>query len=390
MKRILFFNDSMEVAGTERLLLDLLNHLSQRNTSITLLLPSFDEKHILLQELDSRVEVRYLYSARMPYSKRKLLENIQIFCPRVFMKIVGLDLSAFDRVVCFKESFYAKALSKAKCLKVLWVHNILYKRTYQSRTLKEQLSEWLNKKHIRISQKSYDNFDTIVCVSDACKSSLLDIVHNGVHPKQDIRIIYNAIDLGKLKEKAIEYAVNMPQDRINFVLVTRVSPEKRIDRLIDSIITLRNEGYNFHVYIIGERVEEYAQETYPDIDLGNHITYTGYLSNPHPYIQRANWSLCVSERESFSLALLESMALATPVITTNCGGPANIIENGKYGILVDNDGNGVYAGMKKVLTDQDLSIKHSKLLDKAVERFEYQGWLESINELLGTTDSVSI
>ncbi len=382
MKRILFFNDSMEVAGTEQLLLDLLNYLVKEDVAITLLLPSFEDKYILLEKLDKKIDVRYLFPQGTSYMKRKLLENVQIFQPRLFMKIVGLNLSDYDKVVCFKESFFARMLSKAKCFKVLWIHNILYKHTYESHSLKEKISEWLNKKHIRISRESYNKFDVTVCVSDACKESYLDVLHDGEHPKQDIRVIYNAIDLNKVRERAEEPIGDLPHDRINFVLITRVSSEKRIDRLVDSVLRLAGEGYNFHVYIVGDGVKSYVENRYPNADLSRHITYTGFLSNPYPYILQSDWSLCVSERESFSLVLLESMALNTPVITTDCGGPRNIVDNGNYGILVDNSGDGVYGGMKSVLDNRNLSEKYSTSLSASVKRFEYQGWLSSIKELL--------
>ena len=124
------------------------------------------------------------------------------------------------------------------------------------------------------------------------------------------------------------------------------------------------------------------QDSIAILHLQDTITLKGRIDNPFPYILQCKWSLCVSERESFSLALLESMALKTPVITTNCGGPADIVDGGKYGILVDNSTEGVYQGMKMVLDNPTLSVKYSADLHKAVARFDYQGWLKSVKKLL--------
>jgi glycosyltransferase involved in cell wall biosynthesis len=76
------------------------------------------------------------------------------------------------------------------------------------------------------------------------------------------------------------------------------------------------------------------------------------------------------------------MALKTPVITTDCGGPRDIIDNGRYGILVDNSAEGVYQGMKMVLDNPTLSVRYSADLDKAVARFDYQGWLSKVEEII--------
>lgn len=108
----------------------------------------------------------------------------------------------------------------------------------------------------------------------------------------------------------------------------------------------------------------------------------GRLDNPFPYVLQSKWSLCVSERESFSLSLLESMALKTPVITTDCGGPRDIVANGQYGILVSNSSEGVYEGMKVVLDNTSLSVKYSADLDRAVARFDYNGWLSHVERIL--------
>ena len=60
----------------------------------------------------------------------------------------------------------------------------------------------------------------------------------------------------------------------------------------------------------------------------------GRIDNPYPYILQSNWLLCVSERDSSSLTILEAMTIKTPVITTDCGGPAVHIEPVQFGILV--------------------------------------------------------
>ena len=71
------------------------------------------------------------------------------------------------------------------------------------------------------------------------------------------------------------------------------------------------------------------------------------------------------------------------MITTDCGGPRDIVDGGRYGLLVENNGEGVYEGLKAVLDDPSLSVKYSKDLDKAVSRVDYQGWLNSVENLLG-------
>lgn len=384
MKRILFFNDSMVLGGTEILLVDLLNHCSTRQCRITLLLPEPFGGNVLLDKIPSSVEVKYLYSEGSSFLNKKVGQNLMIFFPSIFARFKKIKASDYDLVVCFKEGFYARMFSGMKIRKLLWIHNLLYNYTYEIHSLKERFSVWLNKKQVSVTRKSYGKYSKIICVSDACKQAYLDILHQGVQPDQDIEILYNAIDLSKIVKKAEAPTTDMAVDLTKFILITRVSPEKRIDRLIDATTRLVNEGYKFRVYLVGDGLDNQQMTDLLALrGIENTIVITGKMDNPYPYIKQSDWLLCVSERESFSLTILEAMALGVPVITTDCGGPADIVDRGKYGILVDNSGEGVYQGMKSVLDDDALSTKYRAQLSDAVKRFDYDGWLQKVDHLLG-------
>jgi glycosyltransferase involved in cell wall biosynthesis len=70
----------------------------------------------------------------------------------------------------------------------------------------------------------------------------------------------------------------------------------------------------------------------------------------------ANLYVCSSVHEGFSITTIEAMSFGLPVVVTDCGGPAEIVDQGKAGVLVP-AGNGVALaeGILKVLTDQALS-----------------------------------
>ncbi|NDV78989.1 glycosyltransferase [Dysgonomonas sp. 511] len=383
MKRILFFNDSMTMGGTEVLLVDLLNSLKQKKCEITLLLPHPSDKDILLKKLSAGIAVKYLSPSAGSHLKKKAEENLMIFFPRLFLLLKKeLKQSDYDLIVCFKESFFARIFSIMDLPKILWIHNILYKRKYEETSFKEKISVWLNKKQLKATQHSYNKFDTVVCVSEAAKDAYINILHNGNIPQQDIRVIYNAIDFSKIIELSKSPIENLPQDQTSLALITRNSPEKRIDRLIYASAKLKDEGYNFRVYIIGDIDDEYLRSQIKDNNLQETIIPKGRLDNPFPYILQAKWSLCISERESFSLSLLESMVLNTPVITTDCGGPREIVDDGRYGILVENSSQGVYNGIKMVLDNPSLHMQYSAGLNNAASRFEYGKWLKNIYNLL--------
>lgn len=382
MKQILILNDGMKIGGTEKLLVGLLNHLAFK-CSVTLLLPYPSEANLLLKNIHSAINIKYLLPEGHSRLRRKAEDNMLIFCTRIYEKTKGLKFSDYDCVVCFKDSFYAKLLSIASKPKILWIHNIMVKKQYEIRSFRERMAVWLNKKQLKVTQKSYNKFDIVVCVSDACRNAYINVLHDGRLPKQDIRILYNAIDLQDVIRKSKNRIEPIDQSVTNFVLVTRNSPDKRTDRIINASERLKTDGYNFRVYLIGDEMDSAEMRaTLSARELDKYIILMGRTDNPYPYMLQCNWALCVSERESFSLTLLEAMALNTPVITTDCGGPADIIDHGKYGILVTNSTDGVYEGMKQVLEDKALTVKFSSNLREAVSRYDYESWLKSVDDLL--------
>ena len=47
------------------------------------------------------------------------------------------------------------------------------------------------------------------------------------------------------------------------------------------------------------------------------------------------------------------MILGLPVVTTNCSGMEELLDEGLYGLLVDNNENALYEGIKKIILDDE-------------------------------------
>lgn len=384
-KRILIFNDGLELGGTENLLINLLDHLVENEYTVTLLLPFKSEKNLLLAKVPSSVLIRYLFDCDISRFRRKMDEVKMIFKTKLFLKQSQIKETDYDMVICFKEGFYAKLFSEFKIPKILWVHNILYKRKYEVHSFKERLSVWLNKKQIDVVQKSYTLYDKVICVSQACKESFESIVVSGKGVEPRILVIPNAIDLEKVRKMSeVDVSTEMPVDKVNFILLTRMSSDKRVDRAIKAARWLKDNDYReFHIHILGVEAKDLWLERDADrLFLHDVVSVYGQIENPYLYVKKADWLMCVSERESFSLVLLEAMSLGLPVMTTDCGGPTEIIENGKYGLLVENSTLGVCMGMKRIIDDKTLKNRYSKELEQVVLKYNYKHWLASVDEVL--------
>ncbi|WP_185282726.1 glycosyltransferase family 4 protein [Hymenobacter sp. NBH84] len=66
------------------------------------------------------------------------------------------------------------------------------------------------------------------------------------------------------------------------------------------------------------------------------VTFGSFVQDVEAAIKQADIVLNFSESESFSLTCLDALYYGTPLIASNCGGPAELFENERSGLLVPN------------------------------------------------------
>ncbi|MFV0470232.1 MAG: glycosyltransferase [Dysgonomonas sp.] len=387
MRKILIFNDCFYMGGTEVLLLDVLNHLAEKDCEVTLLLPNPSERNQLLSEVSPRIKVQYIFHEQPTGFKRKFVRHLMLVFPRIFAKVMKIDVGKNDLIVCFKDTLYSVVFSRMNVPKIQWVHNQPFIHSYKYQSVTDWIRIQINRLHLRKMERSFNRFNEVICVSESCRDKYLEIYGKNLS-KTDIRVLYNALDLSGIAEKAVQPVSGIPLfSGTYFILVTRISPEKTVDRTVKMACRLIDEGYNFRIMILGEGGQsDYIRDLIIELGLTDIITMYGRVGNPYPYMKQADWLLCGSSRESFSLVLLEAISLGTPVLTTNCGGPEDVIAYGKYGLLLENSIDGVYQGMKKVLDEPSLKDYYNSLATENLNRFDYQKWQTEVDKLLGVED----
>ena len=90
------------------------------------------------------------------------------------------------------------------------------------------------------------------------------------------------------------------------------------------------------------------------------IIVGGFKKNPYKYLKKADCFVCSSRSEGFSLVIAEAMMLGIPVISTYCSGPNELLEEGKYGLLVDNNEEDLYRGIKSIIEDEKLRMYYKQ------------------------------
>jgi glycosyltransferase involved in cell wall biosynthesis len=117
--------------------------------------------------------------------------------------------------------------------------------------------------------------------------------------------------------------------------IGRLEEEKDFASLIRAFAILRHSA-DARLVILGDgslRGELLALRA--SLGLGDSVLLPGFVKNPYPYLRKAAVFALSSSREAFGVVVIEALALGIPVVSTDCpGGPAEILERGRFGRLV--------------------------------------------------------
>ena len=193
---------------------------------------------------------------------------------------------------------------------------------------------------------------------------------------------YNPIDEDDIKKRANEKINILDSSAIKFITIGRLVEQKGYDRLIRVIKRLKEEYDGvFQLLILGDgekkkQLGEYIKEN----KLTNIVKLQGFVKNPYPYLKNSDLFICSSRAEGYSLVIAESLILNVPVISTKCSGPNELLDFGKYGMLVENDEDSLYLGLKNIIDDRNKLKELKKKSQKRSEIFNYKKTIERIEK----------
>ena len=206
--------------------------------------------------------------------------------------------------------------------------------------------------------------NVLVGVSDAATNSF-----KKVNPlsADKIQTIHNFVNIKKIRKKATkpQGAIVSTPGIVNVVTVSRLSPEKGIDRAIQVHKRLNDEGINFRWFVVGSGpISEELQQQVNVAGLQGKFIFLGLQMNPYPYMKAADIFVLPSRSEAAPIVLTEALSLMRPIVSTNVGDASQQISSGVNGLVVDDSDEALYQGLKSLILDQRLRTKFSKKLKK--------------------------
>ncbi len=186
-------------------------------------------------------------------------------------------------------------------------------------------------------RRAYLQADKIIAVSHGVAEDLVQTL--GISSRA-IEVVYNPIvssDWERRLSERIDHPWFGAQEIPVVIAVGRLARQKDYPTLLRAFAKLR-ASRPVRLAILGSgkaKVKTRLEALAKDLKVADWVAFLGFQPNPLPYIARANLLVLSSRWEGLPNVLIEALACGTPVVSTDCpSGPAEILENGRYGRLV--------------------------------------------------------
>lgn len=370
-KKILFIYPSMIIGGSTTALLSLLNCMNPAEYEIDLQL--FRNEGPLMDTIPSHVNLlpeAELYKGKIGrliklskfifggYAFRFLLKGKKwrgsTLCAFQSKRLSRMNEKEYDYAIGFLEGWsdwYLACGTKAK-QKYGWLHSTYANITPEPKT---ELP-WM------------EQVDKIVFVTapccDAFSEALPQMAHkavtvNNITDSEIIRKRSRQIDYD---DKAYHEFVSCKKFRI--ITVCRLTiAVKGLDRIVNTAKELKHNGYDFLWYIIGDGEDKLAlQQLIQNAGVDDCVVLTGKRMNPYPFVAAADLMCMPSRYEGKPITVTESMILGVPPVVTEYLSAHEQIEDGKDGIVLENQDGGLSECLEKCMQDIQLLDRLKKHL----------------------------
>lgn len=305
MMKLLFYINTIESGGAERVIVNLCNQFAKHHHDV-LLVNSF--KANWEYELSSKVKHIYLEDANM--KQNVITRNYcRIMKLRKIMKSEKIDVAiSFMKEPNTRVLLASLGLDHKTIISIRNDPNSVYK-TFFSKL---------------VARKLYLLADGCVFQNEFAKAWFPQKI-------QSIsKIIENQID-----ESFFDFNKDYTQSE-GIVTVGRLEKQKNQAMLIESYNLVKNKVTdNLYIYGTGSKHDE-LYSLIKQYHLENRVFLMGNTHNVKDSIKNAKMFILTSNYEGMPNSLIEAMALGLPVISTDCpcGGPKKIIRNNHNGFIV--------------------------------------------------------
>jgi len=265
----------------------------------------------------------------------------------------------------------ARLLSRSRCRIVISDHNHLLPRVRAGDKKATVIRT--------IMRFAYPLADRVVAVSDGVAEETASL---GSRVAKRLVTIPNPVVDTLLQDKIAGTEqhpwLDDPDTRV-VVALSRLVPVKNYALLLDAFARADGLAGRAKLVIIGDGPEKgRLQDQARSLGLEARVDLVGARDNPLPLLKKADLFVHSSDREGFGLVIVEALAAGVPVIATDCrSGPADILDNGRYGDLVPvGDADSLAAAIDRAL------LNPRKVNVEALDRYRIERIVDAYEGVL--------
>jgi glycosyltransferase involved in cell wall biosynthesis len=178
--------------------------------------------------------------------------------------------------------------------------------------------------------------DLVIAVAEPVKD---DIIRYDRVPEEKVTVLENGIDVDRfdiaLTKKEAKERLGLRDTDFVLGCVARLEEQKGHTYMLKTVSMLKKSGYNFKLLLAGSgRLEELLRRECIDLGIESDTVFLGTRHDIPELYRAMDIYLMSSLWEGRSLSIMEAMAAGLPTVVTEVGGSADIVDNGRCGLLV--------------------------------------------------------
>jgi len=358
---ILILINSLRPGGAEKALVNFSEFLAGHGIAVNIV--SIFGGGIYRDQINSSHVNMELFS-QDEYIEASILLNT-IPAEEIYVAMIGVS---FDIVISFIEGQASLLGSRASARKrISWCHTNLNTYHWTKNAFDSYESE----------ENCYKRFDNIIFVSKSGLEGFCKLFPNVNVCKSVIPNLFNISEIINLSRGDIKFP------SFTFITVGRLTQVKGFNRLIDAFFKLHKVIDDVRLVILGEGEERAKLEGKIELlGIADRVNILGFKENPYKYVAAADVYVSSSYTEGQPLSIGEAMILEKPIIATNNSGSSSILNDGAYGLLVENSTQGLYSAMLRIASDPKFLAELKERAKDGISSLSSEKILHDVIDLL--------
>jgi glycosyltransferase involved in cell wall biosynthesis len=330
-----------------------------------------------------------------PLSKGKLdpLESLYIHPKLKFVKVPTLDFTSIKKAL--KSTFYLPIILFILFKEMIWASHIHLRCPSNMGLLgslvqiffpaKQKTVKYANNWDRNSSQSKTYRIQQKILINEFWAKNTKILVYGNWNEKSKNVIPFFTASYSESMRLPVEIRTVSKDSEIRLLFVGTITPNKRPLVAVKTLETLRKQGFNIRLDVIGggsqsDEIKEYITSE----KLDDFVSVLGKKSPDEviKYFKSSHFLVFLSMSEGWPKVVAESMWWGCLPVTTNVSCVKQMVDDGKRGVLVEPDPEIVADRISELIQNPELYTKMCKEAMEWARQYTFERFEEEIVKLI--------